>query len=137
MSIFDLTLEEIGGPTPEATMVTSLIESCRRARRKPIRELVPSDLRVLIGQNLDVEFLLPLAVGLLNADPVHDADYFPGALLLNALYAATGGVAICDWTQNCLQAAVERALGLLDEEDEDEVATAKEVRELAHQLWRG
>jgi hypothetical protein len=39
------------------------------------------DLRIMIGQNLSLEFLVPVAIGHLEVDPLSEGDFYPGDLL--------------------------------------------------------
>ncbi len=83
---FDHTknLDELEGDaweTPEDGYPSLLVERCYVLRTVPVRELRPEDLRVLIGQNIGLEFLIPLALGLLEHQPLMDAEFYPGDLL--------------------------------------------------------
>lgn len=51
-------------------------------RRVPLGELRPGDLRTLVGQRVALPFVLPLAVRLLAEDPLLDAYFYEGDLLL-------------------------------------------------------
>jgi hypothetical protein len=48
-----------GGPPPDAT---GLIANCHAARQKPLNTLTGKDLRILIGQNIGLPYLVPLAM---------------------------------------------------------------------------
>jgi hypothetical protein len=52
---------------------------------KKIKDLDVEDLRLLIGQELLLESVVPLAIELLSNDPMAEGDYFPGDLLKNTL----------------------------------------------------
>ncbi|KZB81772.1 hypothetical protein AVL48_07300 [Amycolatopsis regifaucium] len=67
-----------GDPPPDAT---GLMTTVYRLRRKPIRDFEVEDLRVLLGQQVSVEVLVPLALPLLEADPMAEGRYYPGDLL--------------------------------------------------------
>ncbi|MFD4208614.1 contact-dependent growth inhibition system immunity protein [Micromonospora tulbaghiae] len=69
-------------PGPEAT---SLVRRCAELRRKPLAEFTVEDLRVMIGQEIGVPALLPLALQVLRRDPLVEGDYYPGDLLANVL----------------------------------------------------
>ena len=47
-------------------------------RRKPIGALTVEDLRLLIGQNIGLAHLLPLAMEVLRADPMTAGDFYEG-----------------------------------------------------------
>jgi hypothetical protein len=79
-----LSLEQIeddawGDPPPGATR---LVRTAHELRRKPIATLTPNDLRLLIGQQIGVDVLLPRALALLAGDPLVDGDFYPGDLLV-------------------------------------------------------
>jgi hypothetical protein len=50
-------------------------------RRKPLSEFTTEDLRIMIGQQIALPVLLPLAVTVLAADPLAEGDFYPGDLL--------------------------------------------------------
>jgi hypothetical protein len=43
------------------------------------------DLRIMIGQNIGLRYLVPLAITRLNEQPLAEGSYFPGDLLCNVL----------------------------------------------------
>ncbi|MEU8073584.1 contact-dependent growth inhibition system immunity protein [Micromonospora sp. NPDC049151] len=65
-------------PAPDAT---SLVRRCTELRRKPLAEFTVEDLRMMLGQEIGVPALLPLAVQVLLRDPTAEGDYYPGDLL--------------------------------------------------------
>lgn len=69
-------------PGPEAT---SLVRRCVELRRKPLAEFTVEDLRIMLGQEIGVPALLPLALQVLLRDPLAEGDYYPGDLLANVL----------------------------------------------------
>ncbi len=62
-----------------------LVTTCHRLRRKPLRELSVEDLRILIGQRIGLLWLIPLAVEVLEAEPLAEGDFYPGDLLAAVL----------------------------------------------------
>ena len=80
------SLEEMEGvvwgpPTFDSWLVTR----CHELRCIPVDEFTPGDLRLMIGQNISSEILLPIALRVLELDPFVDASYFPGDLLSSVL----------------------------------------------------
>ncbi|MFG1775829.1 contact-dependent growth inhibition system immunity protein [Micromonospora sp. NPDC049051] len=69
-------------PGPDGT---SLVRRCTELRRKPVGEFTVEDLRIMLGQQIGVSALLPLAVEVLLRDPLAEGDYYPGDLLINVL----------------------------------------------------
>src|SRR5262245_29383951 len=82
-----LSLEQIehdawGDPAPDATY---LIRTAYELHRKPVAELTTEDLRLLIGQEIGVEVLMPYALAVLASDPLAEGDFYPGDLLVAVL----------------------------------------------------
>ena len=76
------TLEELernkwGEPEYRSHVVTE----CHRLRRVQLRLLTVENLRLLIGQNIGLTFLIPIALERLREDPLVEGDFFPGDLL--------------------------------------------------------
>lgn len=81
-----------GEPKPEDTR---LVRECLRLRRVQLKNLTTEDFRLLIGQEIGVEHLIPLALELLRENPLAEGDCYPGDLLINVL-----GVSEVFWQQN-------------------------------------
>jgi hypothetical protein len=82
-----LSLEQIeqdpwGDPPADATR---LIRTTHELRRKPVAALTPEDLRLLIGQQIGVEVLVPHALAKLAHDPLVEGDFYPGDLLVTVM----------------------------------------------------
>ncbi|MGW7532409.1 contact-dependent growth inhibition system immunity protein [Amycolatopsis sp. NPDC054798] len=81
------TLEEIEGESwgdaPEDE--SYLVRTVHRLRRKPLGQLTVEDLRILLGQNVGTEHILPLGLRKLEKDPLAEGDYYPGDLLVAAM----------------------------------------------------
>ncbi|MFI6040585.1 contact-dependent growth inhibition system immunity protein [Nocardia sp. NPDC051321] len=92
-------IEETSWPDPPAD-ATRLIKTVHALRRKPIRELTPEDLRVLIRQHEGIQALLPRALDLLTQDPLTEGDYYPGDLLVAILEIPSN-----NWSKNSPPAA--------------------------------
>ncbi|MFG3604026.1 contact-dependent growth inhibition system immunity protein [Micromonospora chersina] len=69
-------------PGPDATF---LVRRCTELRRKPLAEFTVKDLRIMLGQEIGVPALLPLAVQVLLREPLAEGDYYSGDLLRNVL----------------------------------------------------
>lgn len=82
----NITLAELeGSDWAEPTFDSHLIRTCHSLRRKPLKDFSVEDLRMMIGQNLSLAILVPIAFDLLQEDPLAEGDYFPGDLLLNLM----------------------------------------------------
>jgi len=71
------------GPVPPDA--TSLIKRCHQLRTKPLVDLTVEDLGIMIGQQVALNRLVPLALKRLLPDPRAEGDYYPGALLASVL----------------------------------------------------
>ncbi len=65
----------------EPTYHSSLVTTCHLLRRKPLAQFTVEDLRVMIGQQISLPILIPLAVEQLEADPLAEGRYYPCDLL--------------------------------------------------------
>jgi hypothetical protein len=70
--------EYCGDPPPAATYLVSTVH---RLRSKAISSFSPEDLRIMIGQGIDLDHLIPVALNALEVDPLVEGDYYPGDLL--------------------------------------------------------
>ena len=77
-------LEATAWPEPPAD-ATHLVRRCHALRRVPLERLGPADLRVLIGQNIALKYLMPIALRLLKSNPMLETEYYPGDLLVSAM----------------------------------------------------
>jgi hypothetical protein len=76
------TLEQLDGQIwGEPEWQSHLVLECHRLRRVPLREFTPANLRIMIGQSIGLEYLVPLAMQLLSSDPLLDAELYAGDLL--------------------------------------------------------
>lgn len=62
-----------------------LTKRCIALSKVPVIKLSASDLRVLIGQSFNPNYLVPLAIEKLKDDLLVEADLYPGDLLKNVL----------------------------------------------------
>jgi hypothetical protein len=67
------------------TFDSSLVRRCHALRKKAVDEFTVEDLRIMIGQQISLEFLFPLAVNVIEANPLAEGDYYPGDLLASVL----------------------------------------------------
>jgi len=76
-----LTLDQLEGVVwGEPGFQSHLVVECHRLRRIPLREFTPANLRIMIGQNIGLEHLVPLALQALADDPLLDAELYAGDL---------------------------------------------------------
>jgi len=76
------TIEKLEGVAwDEPEYDSYLVTTCHQLRKKPIDEFGVEDLRVMIGQNIGTEHLMPRALELLEQDPLIWDYHYPGELL--------------------------------------------------------
>ncbi|MFK0114251.1 contact-dependent growth inhibition system immunity protein, partial [Streptomyces sp. NPDC091217] len=79
----DRSLEELERdrwPAPPAD-ASRLVATVHALRRRPISNLTVEDMRLLIGQNVGLSYLLPFALEVLRHDPMAEGDMYEGDLL--------------------------------------------------------
>jgi len=62
-----------------------LVKTCYQLRKKPLRDFTIEDLRIMIGQNINLKFLIPIAIEQLKKNILAEGDFFEGDLLKNVL----------------------------------------------------
>ena len=82
-----MTLEQIegdvwGDPPPDPT---ALVARVHRLRQVPIASLDADALRVLVAQQIGLPTVMPLVLAHLEADPMLEANFYPGDLLVAVL----------------------------------------------------
>jgi hypothetical protein len=65
----------------EPDFESHLVKTCHRLRKKPLKEFEIEDLRIMIGQNIGLKFLVPLALEKLKQDILAEGDFYEGDLL--------------------------------------------------------
>ena len=82
MDIREKSLNEIYGWEPmKPELDTYVLRTAARAMRLPLEALSPEEIRLLIGQKVGLQYLLPLAIEILRKNPLKQASLFPGDLL--------------------------------------------------------
>ena len=62
-----------------------LVITCHQLRKKPLKDFTVEDLRIMIGQNISPDILVPMAFEKLKQNILAEGDLFPGDLLKNVL----------------------------------------------------
>jgi CDI immunity proteins len=62
-----------------------LVRRCHQLRKVPLDKLTVEDLRILIGQQIGLKFLVDLAIEKLTADILAEGDFYPGDLLKSVI----------------------------------------------------
>jgi hypothetical protein len=82
----DRTLQDLeGNDWGEPTFPSRLVQRCHELRKKRLRDFTVEDLRLMIGQGIGLDYLIPLAIEHLQDDPLAAGDFYAGDLLVNVL----------------------------------------------------
>ncbi len=65
----------------KSTIDSSLVTSVQNLRRKPIINFTIEDFRLIIGQNINLEILIPIALKKLKENILAEGDHYGGDLL--------------------------------------------------------
>ncbi len=60
---------------------SSLVVRCHSLRKKPIDQFTVGDLRIMLGQDIGTQHLMPRALGILESNPLAEGDLYEGDLL--------------------------------------------------------
>lgn len=93
-----------------------LVRTAHELRRKPMALLTPEDLRLLIGQKVGIDVLVPRALAILADDPLVEGDFYPGDLLV-----AVMKLPMTYWQNHGDQAATLRKIADSVEDPDDEL----------------
>lgn len=130
------SLEELEGVIwNEPTWSSHVITECHKLRKIPLSDLTPEELRLLIGQNVSLDYLIPLALELLNADPLVEGDCYCGDLL-NAVLRADSHF----WVKNSdlrgkASSIAASAVSKLHSLEQDERTTTEETIKCAYDIF--
>lgn len=76
------SLQELEGQDwNEATFYSHLVITCHELRRKAIGSFEVEDLRIMIGQEIGLNYLIPLALEILEDDIFAEGSIYSGDLL--------------------------------------------------------
>lgn len=80
------TLEQLENDRWGAPTYSSyLVRTCHALREKPLESFEVEDLRIMIGQNSGLAYLIPLALHFLSKNILAEGDMYEGDLLTNVL----------------------------------------------------
>jgi len=82
-------LEKDIWPPLSAEEGSHLIKTCNSLRKKPLQKFSIEDLRIMIGQEIGLYFLMPLAFETLTNDLFAEGDLYEGDLLKSVLRVDT------------------------------------------------
>ncbi|OYP35136.1 contact-dependent growth inhibition system immunity protein [Rhodopirellula sp. MGV] len=113
------TLDELDPPAwQEPETRSGLIAACHHLRSKPLDEFTAEDLRVMIGQQICPNVLLPIAVDRLIGKPLAAGDYYPGDLFVACVNACRKD---CNLMERHLGVLSSIAKAILDERPDDDI----------------
>lgn len=91
------TLTELEGHDwGEPKSDSHLVIRIHQLRKTPLHSFGTEDLRITIGQRVGLQFLLPVALSMLEENPFAEGDYYPGDLLAAVVRSANEDL----WRQN-------------------------------------
>lgn len=79
------SLEKEVWPDVNTGMDSYLIKTCNDLRKKALEGFTVEDLRILIGQEIGLKYLMPLAIEFLSIDLFAEGDMYKGDLLKKVL----------------------------------------------------
>lgn len=78
-------LEEDAWPALATDTNSYLVITCIALRKKQLEDFTIEDLRIMIGQNISLKYLMPLAIEALGDNILAEGDYYEGDLLKSIL----------------------------------------------------
>ena len=95
MNSLTLSLEQLENDFwGEPTFDSYVVKTCHKARQKPLEELTYEEIRLLIGQKTGLKYLLPIAVDILEKEPLIEVTFYEGDLMNELLR-----LDISDWQE--------------------------------------
>lgn len=86
-TIENLEKKNFGNPNEAPT---KMVKRCLELCKTPLEQFSVEDLRLMIGQDFSLRYLIPLAIEHLQVDIFIEGDYYPGDLLKNVLLVDKG-----------------------------------------------
>ena len=102
----DKSLEQLENEIwKEPSYDSHLVKTIYALRKKPLGLFTPEDLRIVIGQNFSLEYLIPIAIEKLQENILSEGNLYPGDLLNNVLNAD-----VSFWRKNKKEWEITRSL---------------------------
>ena len=109
--MLEKTLEQLENDYWEEPSYSShLVTECHRLRKVPLKEFSIEHYRLLLGQNIGTPYLLPLAIKVLQKDPLSEGDFYPGDLLKSVITLPTD-----TWKDKALGGELQKLLNIIEE----------------------
>ncbi|WP_413664866.1 contact-dependent growth inhibition system immunity protein [Microbulbifer sp. CNSA002] len=77
------SLEELEGSIQSSVFQSHLAVKCQRLYKLPLCDLSVENLRMLVGQKLGLKYTVPLALDMLEQNPMVSGGMYEGDLLVN------------------------------------------------------
>ncbi|RPD43404.1 contact-dependent growth inhibition system immunity protein [Paracnuella aquatica] len=88
MKYINKTLEQLDGEDwGRPSYDSHLVQTTFALRKKALKDFTTEDLRIMIGQNFSLEYLVPIALDRLKENILTDGDLYHGDLLQSVLRA--------------------------------------------------
>lgn len=101
-----LTLEKLENSIwPNSDFDSHLVKRCHELRKIPLENFTIEDLRILIGQQIGLNFLIEIAIEKLSENVLAEGDFYPGDLL-NSVIGIDKKYWAENWEQRILLAAI-------------------------------
>ena len=139
MSDFDRSksLQELEGKNwGEPTYDSHLVTECHRLRHVPLQEFRAENLRIMVGQQISLPYLIPLALEFLRDDPFTAGDFYGGDLLAAVLRADSHFWVASPASRAEAARIAQQALSLLPSLDETDRKTAQDSLTDAHDIFQ-
>lgn len=119
-TLTDLESDDWGEPN----YLSHLVVETHRLRKVPIIDFTAEDFRIMIGQQISLEILMPKAIEMLAQDPLVSGDFYSGDLLLAVLSKGGEFLRLNEYWKN-------KVLNIVEEH---QVQIAEESRWLSKQV---
>ncbi|WP_300600680.1 contact-dependent growth inhibition system immunity protein [Niabella sp.] len=127
------SIEELEGEVwKKRGFPTDLVKRSFELRKVPVNNLDIDDLRLLIGQQIGLKYIVPMALNVLSNDILAEGNYYPGDLLKSVLE-----IPMDFWASNQLELAElssivgKNVLVIKNSNDIDDAIKAMLFREIA------
>ncbi|MGN0608857.1 MAG: contact-dependent growth inhibition system immunity protein [Oscillospiraceae bacterium] len=96
MNINDKSIEELENDYwVDLDFDSYVVKKSQMARKKPISKLSDEEIRLLIGQKIGLHYLIPIALSIIEPNPLIEITFFEGDLL-SQLFS----LSLDDWKDN-------------------------------------
>jgi len=120
----------------ESTYDSHIVTECHRLRRVPLREFTTENLRIMIGQQINLPYLIPIALEVLRTDPFAEGAYYRGDLLATVLRAEAAFWRQHPELRRKAAEIADRAFGLLPTLDEIDRQAAQDALTEANHVFQ-